>query len=179
VAGYCLMTNHLHLVATPSAADSLGRAVGRANQLYTQYVNRLHGRSGHLWQNRFYSCALGEEHFWRALAYVERNPVRAKLVRHAWRWPWSSAAAHCGQADTSVLLDLAWWEQRMEAAAWREALTRPEDEAMVSKLRLWTSRGRPLGSDRFVARLERLLGRRLRPLPVGRPRKKPYAKHRK
>ena len=67
----------------------------------------------------------------------------------------------------------------MDEAAWREALTRPEDAARVAKLRLWTSRGRPLGSDRFVAKLERLLGRRLRPLPVGRPRKKPHAKQKK
>jgi len=110
---------------------------------------------------------------------VERNPVRAKVVRRAWRWAWSSAGAHCGHADGSGLLDLGWWWRRIDAAAWREALTQPQDEAIVRKLRLWTSRGRPLGSDRFVAKLERLLGRRLRPLPVGRPRNKPDAKHKK
>jgi len=97
--------------------------------------------------------------------------VRAKLVRRAWGWPWSSAAARCGQADGSGLLDLG-WRRRIDPAACREALTQPQDAPMVSKLRLWTSRGRPLGSDRFVPKLERLLGRRLRPLPVGRPTKK-------
>ena len=65
--GYCLMTNHVHLVATPSRPQSLARAIGRTNWLYSQYVNRLHGRSGHLWQNRFFSCPLGEGHFWAAL----------------------------------------------------------------------------------------------------------------
>jgi putative transposase len=65
-------------------------------------INRLHGRSGHLWQGRFYSSPLDNVHLWRALAYVERNPVRARLVRRAWRWPWSSAAAHAGKgADAS------------------------------------------------------------------------------
>jgi len=83
------------------------------------------------------------------------------------------------QADGSGLLDLGWWQRRMVAAAWRQRLTRPQDEAIVRKVRLWTSRGRPLGSDRFVAKLERLLGRRLRPLPVGRPRKKPHARRKK
>jgi len=71
VLGYCLMTNHVHLIAVPSRADSLAKAVGRTDFLYTQYVNRLHGRSGHLWQNRFYSCALDEERFFEALRYIE------------------------------------------------------------------------------------------------------------
>jgi len=99
VDGYCLMTNHVHLIATPANEASLAKAVGRTHFLYTQYVNRLHGRSGHLWQNRFYSCPLGDEHFWRALAYVEQNPVRAKMVRRPWRYAWSSAAAHCGKEN--------------------------------------------------------------------------------
>src|SRR4030042_765949 len=81
--GYCLMSNHVHLIATPARDDSLAKAVGRGHWLYTQYVNRLHGRSGHLWQNRFYSCALDEEHLVAARAYAERNPVRAKLVKQA------------------------------------------------------------------------------------------------
>jgi len=99
VQGYCLMTNHVHLIATPREPESLAKAVGRTHWLYTQYVNRLHGRSGHLWQNRFYSCALDEPHFYAAMIYVERNPVRARLVRRAWRYPWSSAAAHCDGRD--------------------------------------------------------------------------------
>jgi len=173
VEGYCLMTDHLHLLATPTEADSLVQVMKRANQRYAQYVNRLHGRSGHLWQDRFFSCALDQEHFWAALVHVERNPVRAKIVRRAWRWPWSSAAAHCGQRDPTGLLAPRRRSQRTEPLAWREALMQPQDEAFVSKLRLWTSRGRPLGSDRFVTKLERALGRPLRPLPRGRPRKKP------
>jgi len=63
VDGYCFMTNHIHLVVTPEREDSLAGALKRTNQLYAQYVNRLHGRSGHLWQGRFYSCALDERHF--------------------------------------------------------------------------------------------------------------------
>lgn len=171
VDGYCLMTSHLHLVATPRTPDGLAAAMKRTNQLYAQYVNRLHGRSGHLWQDRFFSCALDEEHFWTAMAYVERNPVRARLVRKAWRWPWSSAAAHVGEGPAAELLDLGAWRKRVSPAAWRERLMEREDEEAVAQLRLWTSCGRPLGSDRFVARLETLLGRRLRPLAHGRPRK--------
>lgn len=172
VDAYCLMPNHVHLIARPRRAESLAKAVGRTHFLYTQHVNRLHGRSGHLWQNRFYSCALDAKHFWSATAYVERNPLRAKLVRRAWRYPWSSAAAHCGQRDPSDLLDPRRWQKLPEGQDWKDVLSRPEDDEAVGLVRLNTSRGRPLGSDSFISKLEHKLGRRLRPLPVGRPKKK-------
>ncbi|UCH34135.1 MAG: transposase [Armatimonadota bacterium] len=171
VLGYCLMPNHLHLVVTPRAADSLAKAIGRTHFIYTQYINRLHGRSGHLWHGRFYSCALDEAHCWAALCYVERNPVRAGLVARAWRYEWSSAAAHCGRTDRSRLLDLKQWSQTWDARRWKQWLVRPEDDERMRQVRAHTGTGRPLGSDRFVSRLERILGRRVRPLPVGRPRK--------
>jgi len=179
VDGYCLMTNHVHLVVTPRHETSLAEALKRTNQLYAQYVNRFHGRSGHLWQDRFFSCPLDEVHYWQALVYIERNPVRARLRRKAWRWPWSSAAAHCEGKDPTGLLDLPEWNKQMDAQRWRHLLTLADDEQQLARLRLCTSRGRPLGSDKFVAKLETLLGRRLRPLPSGRPRKSNKAELRK
>ena len=173
IEGYCLMTNHIHLVVTPEREDSLAQALKRVNQLHAQYVNRLHGRSGHLWQNRFFSCPIDQEHVWQVLVYVERNPVRARLCRKAWQWAWSSAGAHCGGDDPSGLLDIASWEQEVTPTKWRRMLERPEDDRLVRALQLSTSRGRPLGSDSFIAKLETRLGRRLRPLPRGRPRKTP------
>lgn len=173
VLAWCLMSNHVHLVVLPSGDQSLAKGFGRANFRYAQYVNRLHARSGHLWQNRFYSCTLDREHFWRAMQYVERNPVRAKLVRHAVDYPWSSAAVHCGQADDPAgLLDLPHWAELSKGMDWPAALRHDQDAAVVASLRLATHRGRPLGSDSFLSKLESLLARRLRPLPVGRPRKK-------
>jgi len=171
VEGYCLMGNHVHLIATPQQEEFLALALKRTNQLYAQYVNRRHGRSGHLWQDRFFSCALGDRHFWKALAYVERNPVRAGLCRRPWRWVWSSAAAHCGGQDGSGLLDLDAWSEQIDPAWWKDHLTEPDDEEETQRLRLWTSRGRPLASDSFVSKLETVLGRRLRPRPRGRPKK--------
>jgi putative transposase len=172
VDAYCLMTNHVHLVATPATEDALAKAVGRTHFRYAQHVNRRHRRSGHLWQNRFFSCPLDDEQFWTAAAYVERNPVRAKLVRVAWRYPWSSAAAHVGAADATGLLNLAAWAKRLSGAGdWRDSLGEAGDAEAVGKLRRWTMTGRPLGGDRFVRKLEAALGRRLRALPIGRPRK--------
>ena len=81
----------------------------------------------------------------------------------------------------SGLLDLPAWAKRLPPDGnWRESLVRATDAALAAKLRIWTHRGRPLGSDSFVSKLERLVGRRLRPLPVGRPKKNPpHAKTKK
>ena len=175
VEGYCLMINHVHLIVTPGRAEALAKGVGRTHFLYAQYVNRTRGRSGHLWQNRFHSCALDGEYYWASLVYVERNPVRAKIVRLAWRYPWSSAAAHVGGEDPTGVLDMAAW-QRLSAAReggdWSEALRRAGDEPTRAAIRLHLTRGRPMAGDGFLSKLERKLGRRLRPLPVGRPKKK-------
>ena len=171
VLGYCLMTNHVHLLVLPAGEESLAKAVGRTHFLYSQYINRFHKRSGHLWQNRFYSCVLDETHLWRVLAYVERNPVRARLVRQAWGYEWSSAAAHTGEADASELLDLAAWQRQWKPGRWRKALQARDDEEVAGLIRASTHTGRPLATDGILSKLERKLGRRLRPLPVGRPRK--------
>ena len=106
------------------------------------------------------------------MGYVERNPVRAKLVRVPWRYPWSSAAVHSGQAqDDSGLLSLDRWREASRGMDWKEEIRRPEGPDELESIRLSTHRGRPLASDSFLAKLESRLGRRLRPLPIGRPRK--------
>jgi len=172
VMAYCLMTNHIHLVATPQTTDALAKAIGRTHLIYTQYINQMHGRSGHLWQNRFHSCPLGRSRLVNTLCYVERNPVRAKLVGHAWQYEWSSAAAHTGGKDPSGLLNLRAWRRRHRDADWRETLRRPDDSDVLAALRSASSRGRPLGSDTFLSKIEKAVGRRLRPLSAGRPRKR-------
>jgi len=172
IVAYCLMTNHVHLVAIPRQENSLAKALGRAHFTYTQRFNHRHGRTGHLWQNRFYSCPLDEKRTLSAVLYVEQNPARAGLVTQPWEYEWSSAAAHVGEPDRTSLLDSAWWRQRSDAGQWRAMLAAVQPPREASDLRMHTARGRPLGSEQFVRRLEALLGRRLRALPVGRPKKK-------
>ena len=138
VEGYCLMPNHTHLVVMPQNEIGLARAIGRTHYRYTQQSHALHHQSGHLWQNRFFSCALDEAHAWAALRYVERNPVRAGLVARAEDWPWSSAAAHLGQGDTTGLLDLLTWPATHPLMEWQQALQLPEDEELLARLRITT-----------------------------------------
>jgi putative transposase len=172
IVGYCLMGNHVHIVGIPQAEDSLAKAVGRTHFRYTQYVNRFHKRSGHLWQGRFYSCPLDEQHFLLAMRYVELNPVRAKVCRKPWRYEWSSAAVHVDAKSRSELLDLRRWYAMISAEQWRKELKVRIDESELGRLRANTNTGRPLGTDSFLSKLEKILGRRVRPLPVGKPTKK-------
>jgi putative transposase len=172
VLAYCLMDNHVHLVAVPEREDSLALGLGRTHFRFTQIANRRRRGSGHLWQNRFFSCPVEGDHFWRALRYVERNPVRAGLVRRAWDYPWSSAAAHCGRGeDKSGLLDLAAWAQRTRRRDWRAELTWREVREEMETLRRHTQTGRPLAGAALLERWEADLGRPLQARPVGRPYK--------
>lgn len=169
--GYCLMTNHVHLIAIPDKTDSLARAIGRTHWHYAQTVNRLHGRSGHLWQNRFYSAAMDDEHLLLAMRYVEQNPLRAGLCACPWDYAWSSAAVHCGRTKAAEddLLDHAAWRQVAGQLDWNRLLGENLDSTRIHRVRHATSRGRPLATDAWLSKLETILGRRLRPLSVGRP----------
>jgi putative transposase len=108
VLGYCLMTNHVHLVVIPERADSLARTLGRTHSEYALALNHSNQRSGHLWQNRFYSCPLDAAHLEEVLRYVDLNPVRAGLAAAARDWPWSSARRHCAEAAVDTVLDCDW-----------------------------------------------------------------------
>jgi putative transposase len=163
VLAWCLMTNHIHFVAVPERSDSLAVLLRRVHGRYAQMVNARRLRTGHLWQNRFYSCPLAPSHLWRALVYVERNPVRAGLAERPEQYRWSSAAAHLGLAKDGIgLLDQDFWEEQGGAAGWRELLFSPEEAMDLRLLRRCTYAGRPYGDEGFVALFEERFQRKWR-----------------
>ena len=168
----CLMTNHVHIVATPSDEVSVAKGIGRTHYLYTRYVNKFHGRSGHLWQNRFLSCSLDEFYFLNTVHYIERNPVWARMVRKVLRYPWSSADVHVAGQDSSGLLWISEWPAYYKGERWSRQLEEPEGDELIGTNRNRTFKGHPSGSDRFISKIETLVGRGLRAGPMGRPRKK-------
>ncbi len=171
VLGYCLMSNHVHLVVIPHRGDALGLTMKEVHGRYASYWNIAHASCGHAWQGRFYSCPMDLGHLWTALRYVELNPVRARLATEAAAWPWSGAAAHCGTGDPDACLDMKPWRQHWSEDAWRKYLEEGESASELFALRQCTHTGRPLGSAAFTESIEQSTHRRLAPRKGGRPRK--------
>lgn len=91
---YCLMSNHVHLLAVPVSPDGFSRVFGQVHRRYTRMVNARYGWQGHLWQGRFTSRVVENGALLATARYIEMNPVRAGLVAAAHEYEWSSAAAH-------------------------------------------------------------------------------------
>ncbi len=166
VWAYCLMTNHVHLVAVGRNSDSLSKTVGLAHRVYSGRLNRERSWTGHLWGNRFFSTPLDERHLWAAARYVELNPVRAGLVRDPLDYRWSSAGANAGQRPDPVLARSRPFPGPMRD--WREWLLEGLEDASVAEIRRATRTGRPCGSAEFRRLVENRLGRALEPGRRGR-----------
>ena len=177
VIGYCLMSNHVHVIAVPQKADVLGVALRNAHGRYAAYWNASHHVTGHVWQQRYYSCPLDEPHLWEALRYTELNPVRAGLTHTAERWHWSSAAAHCSGSSGDEWLAMENWGRRWPDGSWRGYLDAGQSESKLAMIRRYTHTGRPLGSAQFVCSLERETKRLLAPQKRG-PKKMPHGEQR-
>jgi putative transposase len=145
---WCLMSNHVHILAVPETAGSLKRTLGRTHYDYACYRNAQLATCGHVWQSRYYSCPVDEAGVWRVMSYIERNPVREDLV------------------------DLSTWRMAYTAERWRDTLRLGvEEELLQERIRHATRTGRPFGSDHFIQSLELTTNRPLRLKQVGRKRK--------
>jgi putative transposase len=171
VWAWCLMPNRVHLILVPADEDGLRRALARVNRRYAGIVNARRKRRGHFWQGRFGSVAMDEAHLAAAVRYLALNPVRARLVSRAQDWRWSSVRAHLSGRDDGLTARRPVLER---FAPFRAFLDRPGDAAALARLRAAESIGRPVGEPGFLARLERLTRRKLRPARRG-PKPKPAA----
>lgn len=180
VWAYCLMTNHIHLVAVPEKESSLGEGLRDAHTVYAMYFNSRTGLSGHVWQGRFFSAPLDDAYLWAAVRYVERNPVRAGMVEHAEAYGWSSAGAHCGLREDALLAPA--FPPAGVIEDWRAWLHEPLEgdyDGACAALRRHTHTGRPCGSSTFLDHIEGLLGRSVRPKKRGPKRGATYRKRQK
>ncbi len=166
---YCLMRNHVHFVCVPMREDSLARTFNTLHMRYSQHFNRKKKTKGHLWQGRFYSCILDESHLFAAIRYVENNPVRARVVGKPGDYKYSSVRGHVNRGSDPILSQDC--PLVKETRDWLEYLKEEDDKMVVDELRSNTRTGRPCGDDGFISRIEGLLGRQLKALPHGRPRK--------
>jgi len=156
--GYCLMSNHVHWIVLPSDEAGLADAFGRAHCRYSHYFQAKLGTTGHLWQNRFYSCALSPSHVSAAMLYVEQNPVRAGMAHHADAYPWSSANAHILGSDPLNVIDAQWWNHWNPPWAWGALLREASDPAAGQLLQRCTYAGKPCGEKTFLAEIRKSTG---------------------
>ena len=172
ILAYCLMPNHVHIIVIPKKEDSVGRVFKYAHMQYSQYYNEKIHTTGHLFQGRFFSSIMDELHTMACARYIERNPVRAKMVQKPHLWEWSSAKAHCGinkydELEVNKLFDYIEETQK----TWKAFIEMPDSPDEIKEIRDRTRKGRPLGDNSFIEKLEIKLNRFLKPKPKGGPRK--------
>ena len=177
IHAYCLMTNHVHLLLTPSHDDSASMLMKYLGQRYVQYVNRTYKRTGTLWEGRFRSSLVqGDYYVLSCYRYIESNPVRAAMVGNVLEYPWSSYRFNSGIEESGWLVFhpayLELGENRdARYAAYRELLDAYLDSDMIEKISQRTNGGFALGDERFLAEIETMLNRRVSPARAGRPKK--------
>lgn len=154
---YCLMDNHVHLIVIPQMENSLAMGIGKVHKDYTRMINLRQGWRGFLWHGRFKSYPLDEQYLYTAVRYVERNPVRAGLVKRAVDYPWSSAKAHVFKEKNEILSDNF---MISEIKDWASYLG--DEDANIETLRKHLNTGRPLGDENFINKLENITGRFLK-----------------
>jgi putative transposase len=165
--GYCLLPNHVHLVVRPHGDGDLGRWVQWLLTAHARRYHRQFGTSGHVWQGRFKSFPVQDgDHLRTVLRYVERNPVRARLVKRAENWRWSSLAAWLRR-------DRVLWRGRppLRGRNWAERINEPLSPADLERLRHAVVRGKPFGDEAWIRETAVRLGLESCLRPRGRPRK--------
>ena len=171
---YCLMSNHVHLLLTPHDVGACSYLMKGIGQLYSQYVNKLYKKTGHLWEGRFKSCLVqSERYLLECYRYVELNPVRADLSKRADEYPWSSHRANAVGERAELLtphheyLRLGRTPEERQAA-YRDLFTIVQGDDL-ERIRMATNGGYVLGDRSFRAMMTRTLGRRVEPGKAGRP----------
>lgn len=163
---YCLMPNHVHLIVTPKEQNSLTYAIAETHRNYTRYINFREKWRGYLWQGRFISYILDEVYLLAAVRYILLNPVKTGIVKKAWDYKWSSAKYYLNKENDNLiegklLNDLI--------SNWRDFLSVEVSQEEAELIKTHEKTGRPLGSNNFIEKLEKLLNRELK-------RKKPGPK---
>jgi len=142
IMGYCLMSNHVHIIGVPTRKDSIEKVIRIGHMSYTKLFNYKYNRIGHLWHSRYHSCVLDDRHLFAALVYVEQNPVRAGIVNYAWQYPWSSASAHIIGQDVKGVVDFKTWD--FDRENWIENINQYQKDGEVELIRAHTKSGMPM-----------------------------------
>lgn len=152
---YCLMDNHVHFIAVPKDKDSFAKCFSTVHWKYTRRINFRQGWRGYLWEGRFKSFLLSQNHLYAAIRYVERNPVRAKIVEKAWQYPWSSAKSHIHKKEDLILSKNFFVE---EIGDWQKYIDSQDNPQEINLFKKHIKTSRPLGDEIFIEKLKQITG---------------------
>ncbi len=175
IHGYVLMTNHVHLLLTPSKENSIATLMKRLGQRYVQYINRTYKRSGTLWEGRFRSCIVDQDHYFLICQrYIELNPVRAGIAEHPAEYQWSSFRSNGEGFPDNLLTPHTLYNNLGNTAHDRQTYYRDLfrdhlEPYILAEIRSTTNGNFVLGNDRFKKQIAKALGRRVTPGKPGRP----------
>jgi putative transposase len=174
---YVLMTNHVHLLMTPTDESGISKVMSLLGQHYVQYINHTYRRSGTLWEGRHKSSIINaEEYLLLCYRYIELNPIRAGMVVSPEDYPWSSYRHHAW-GETNPLVhdhDLYWrlgQDNEERYFAYRELFKAKAQlsEQDVHRISHAFHYNYPLGNNRFKEKIEETLKRRVGYAKKGRP----------
>lgn len=170
---YVLMTNHVHLLITPNAENSLSKAMQMIGRYYVQYFNHAYKRTGTLWEGRYKATLIDSEAY--ALScyrYIELNPVRAKMVEHPAKYPWSSyhcnaLAEACDVIAPHFLYEQLGQNNEERAEAYRALFDVALSAKTLQEIREATNKSWVLGSEYFKQKIQAQLERPVAPRKRG------------
>lgn len=186
IHAYVLMTNHVHLLLTPQTTGGIGKTLQMLGRYYVQYFNYSYQRTGTLWEGRYKATLIDTEtYFLSCMRYIELNPARAGMVNHSADYPWSSYAYNALGKSNSMLMPHREYRRLGKTpgerqSAYRQLFRARLAEKTVDEIRQATNKAWVLGNDRFKAKIERQLERRVGPSEKGGDRKsEQYRRHKK
>ena len=177
VHAYVLMTNHVHLLLTPSGADSVGRMFQSIGRHYVRHINETYMRHGGLWEGRYKSNVVeSQTYFLSCMRYIELNPVRAGITHHPANYRWSSHSDNAHGVNNAILTAHAEYLALGSApdarqSAYRGLFDLGLDADRLAPIRGALQTGTPLGNEKFKSEIEAALQRKVGQARRGRPKK--------
>jgi putative transposase len=177
IHSFVLMTNHVHLLASPEIETSISKTLQSVGRRYVQYFNSTYKRTGTLWEGRYKATIIdSEQYLLTCMRYIELNPIRAGMVKKPNEYPWSSYTANAeGKINNLIKIHDVYRKlgvnEEERRSAYQQLFRLRIGQSDLGDLREATNKGWVLGGDRFRAEIERLSGRRSIAKPRGRPKK--------
>ncbi len=175
IHAYVLMTNHIHILATPKDKDGISRMMQYVGRRYVPYINYNYGSSGSLWEGRFKASLISDEQYLlTCMRYIELNPIRANIVNSPSRYRWSSYRHNAQGKDNSIITEHSLYTGLAKTKVarrenYKDLFKAHIDAEQLKSIRAAWQTGTPLGDDRFREKIERKLKTKVGQDRPGRP----------